>query len=98
VKPHLFHPEADQEYAAEAVKYGEISRELGDRFYDEIEGLIAQIRERPQTFRAFDPPARRHLSMDFPFAVIYLDQPELVWIVAVMHLHREPGYWKRRIE
>jgi hypothetical protein len=29
--------------------------------------------------------------------VIYLDQPERVWIVAVMHFKRKPGYWKQRL-
>ncbi len=98
MKPHLFHPEADSEYAAEVLKYGEISPALGGRFYDEIESLIAQIRAHPAMFRAFDPPARRNLSLDFPFAVVYLDEPEHVWIVAVMALRREPGYWKHRLK
>lgn len=97
MKPYLFHPAADQEYADAAGDYAQISPELGGRFFDEIEKLIAEIRERPRLFRAFDPPARRHLAVDFPFAVVYLDEPEYVWIVAVMPLKREPGYWKQRL-
>ncbi len=34
----------------------------GHRFYDEIEALIAQVREHPRQFRAFDPPAYRSLA------------------------------------
>lgn len=41
MKPHGFHREADAEYAAAAEYYGGISPELGGRFYDEIERLIA---------------------------------------------------------
>jgi hypothetical protein len=34
----------------------------------------------------------------FPYAFIYLDQPDRVWIVATMHMKREPGYWRQRME
>jgi len=40
---------------------------------------------------------RRHLTDRFPYGVVYLVEPDYVWIVAVMHLHREPGYWHKRL-
>jgi hypothetical protein len=46
----------------------------------------------------FDPPARRHFSVDFPYAIIYLNQPDRVWIVAVVHMKRKPGYWRGRLD
>jgi toxin ParE1/3/4 len=49
-------------------------------------------------FRQFDPPARRHFSLSFPYGVIYLELTDHLWIVAVMHLMRNPGYWKSRLE
>jgi hypothetical protein len=36
VKPHVFHPEADAEYAEAAERYAGYGLELGGRFYDEI--------------------------------------------------------------
>ena len=45
----------------------------------------------------FDPPARRHFSAAFPYAVIYVEKPDSVWIVAVMHTKRQPGYWRERL-
>jgi hypothetical protein len=47
VKPHAFHPEADAEYAAAAEQYAGLGLELGGRFYDEIERVIALIKEAP---------------------------------------------------
>ena len=44
MKPHVFHPAADAEYADAAAYYYRISPELGGRFYDEIERLIRDIR------------------------------------------------------
>lgn len=98
MKPHAFHPEAAEEYAEAAAFYARISLELGGRFYDEMERLIDDIRRYPERFRLFNPPARRHFSDVFPYAVIYLDQPDRVWIVAVMHFKRRPGYWKQRLD
>jgi len=98
VKPHAFHPEADAEYAEAAAYYAKQGGPgLGGRFYDEIERVIADIAAAPGLFRQYDPPARRNLSRDFPFAVVYLDEPDRVWILAVMPLRRHPDYWKHRV-
>jgi hypothetical protein len=45
----------------------------------------------------FDPPARRHISTDFPYALVYVETAEYLWIVAIMHLKRRPGYWRKRL-
>lgn len=97
MKRHAFHPEAEQEFTDAAGYYARISPELGGRFYDEIEKLILDIRGQPDRFRVFDSPVRRHFSDVFPYAVLYMDQPDRVWIVAVMHLKRRPGYWRERL-
>ena len=76
MKPHLFHPEADAEYADSALYYAEHGEDLGGRFYDEIERVIAEIAAAPHRFRQYDPPARRNLARDFPYAVVYLDEPD----------------------
>jgi plasmid stabilization system protein ParE len=97
VKRHIFHPEAEQEYLDAAGYYFQAGPELAGRFYDEIERLIADIRLQPDRFRVFDAPARRHFSDVFPYAVLYLNQPDRVWIIAVMHMKRRPGYWRERL-
>jgi hypothetical protein len=78
VKPHAFHPEAAQEYDEAAEYYARIQVELGGRFYDEMERLILDIRRQPDRFRLFDAPVRRYFSDVFPYAVIYLDEPDRV--------------------
>jgi toxin ParE1/3/4 len=97
VKPHAFHPEADEEYRQAAEYYTRINPELGRRFYEQIEGLIRDIRRQPRRFRLFDPPIRRHFSDVFPYAVLDVDQPDRVPIIAVMHMKRRPGCWKHRL-
>ena len=97
MKARAFHPEADEEYAQAAEYYARISPELGKRFCDQMERLILDIRRQPQRFRLFDPPIRRHFSSVFPYAVLYVDQPDRVLILTIMHMKRRPGYWRERL-
>lgn len=34
----------------------------------------------------------------FPFSIVYVALTELIYIVAIAHGSREPGYWKLRIQ
>lgn len=97
MKRAVFHPEASQEYL-EAIEYhAAVSVELGERFDSEIQRLVGEITRDPQRFFRFHPPVQRVLSPEFPYSVVYLDQLDRVWIVAVMHPKRRPGYWKQRL-
>lgn len=91
------HPEADEEFAAAVRYYSEISPELGLRFYHEMERLFREASLDPERFRKFDPPARRHFSHDFPYAIIFVEKPDKLRVVAVMHMKRRPGYWRERL-
>jgi plasmid stabilization system protein ParE len=97
VKPFRFHREALEEAKVAAAKYAAINPRLGDRFYDTIESLVREVCAHPTLFRQFDPPARRHFRRPFPYAVIYFDMPDHVWIVAVAPFKMPPGYWKKRL-
>jgi hypothetical protein len=94
---HLLHPEADEELAAAVRYYSEISPELGVRFYREMERLLREVCAHPERYWKFDPPARRHLSRDFSYAIVFLEKPEHIWVVAVMNMKRRPGYWRERL-
>lgn len=93
----VLHPDADAELSQGVDYYASIDQALGERFLGEIKRIIGEIALHPNTFRQFDPPARRHFSTWFPYGVIYLELPDQLWIVAVMHMKRRPGYWKPRI-
>jgi len=97
VKPHIFHPHAAEEYARAIEYYADIASELGIRFYDEIERLSREIRRQPDRFFRFSPPAQRALARKFPYSVVYLNQTDRIWIVAIMHAKRRPGYWRERL-
>ena len=94
---HAIHPAADAEFAEAVRYYAGINPPLGVRFYREIEQLIQVVCDQPDRFLRFSPPARRALSREFPYSVVYLAQPDRVWIVAVMHMKRKPRYWRERL-
>ncbi len=97
MKPARFHPEAEAELIA-AVAYYEGQRPgLGVDLRQEVEAAVATIRQNPQLFpeRAADGlrkcPVRR-----FPYAVCYMELDAEIWIAAVAHRKRRPGYWAGR--
>ncbi len=93
----VIHEEANREFREALDYYAQIDPELGARFYREMERLMHEVCAHPLLFRQFDPPARRHFTDRFPYGVVYLVLPDNIWIVAVMHLHREPGKWRARV-
>jgi hypothetical protein len=44
---------------------------------------LIEICQNPERYRLFDPPVRRRFSAIFPYAILYLDQPDRVVILAV---------------
>lgn len=44
----------------------------------------------------YEEEYRRYLLNHFPYGLIYRIDSELIFIIAVTHLQRKPGYWKTR--
>lgn len=63
-----------------------------------VEHAIGLIRESPQRWRVLEEDVRRCLTRVFPYAVLYTIEPDFILIVAVMHCHRKPGYWRHRLK
>ena len=97
MKPYRFHRQADAEFTAAAEHYAAINPALGQRFYITIHELLDEICASPTVHRMILPPARRHFRLPFPYAVVYIDRPDYVWVIAVSPFKREPGYWRERL-
>ncbi|MBM3333096.1 type II toxin-antitoxin system RelE/ParE family toxin, partial [Candidatus Sumerlaeota bacterium] len=59
------------------------------------EGLD-RIGEFPLLWPIYEGEYRRCLLKRFPYGLIYRIETERIYVMAVAHLHREPGYWKKR--
>jgi plasmid stabilization system protein ParE len=62
-----------------------------------ISSAIRIIAQAPQRWARYLHGTHRFVVQQFPFSVIYLDDPDLITIVAIAHAKRKPGYWKGRI-
>ena len=89
------HPEADAEFAAQVECYEGKERDLGVRFYREVMTSLDWIAENPLLPRLRKSYRRVNLKV-FPFYVAYVLEEELVWVLAVAHSKKRPGYWMRR--
>ena len=89
---------AEEEMNASARYYENQLAGLGQRFLIEIERAIEAIRTHPDSGTPFVASTRRKLLRHFPFALLYHITPAAIIIVAIMHQHRKPGYWKQRTD
>jgi len=71
---------------------------LGARFIAAVQSAVDHIVVAPQACRVMEEDVRRFLTKVFPYAVLYTIERDYILIVAVMHCHREPGYWHHRIQ
>ncbi|MBI5142103.1 MAG: type II toxin-antitoxin system RelE/ParE family toxin [Nitrospirae bacterium] len=97
MKPVRFHPEAEAEMLSAAKFYEAPQQDLGKRFLASVQNSLGRIKVNPFLYSEIEDGVRRCLTMTFPFGVIFRIMPEKFVIIAVMHLHRNPGYWKNRV-
>ena len=90
------HPEADEELEAAARWYEERQPELGDDFLDDFESALRHIVRDPQRPRLIHGGNRKLNFNRFPYAIVYELQKDVLYVKAVMHLHRRPFYWRHR--
>lgn len=83
----------------EAVAYYEArSPGLGLDFEAEVEASIETVREFPGRWPVRPDGTRRYLTRRFPYILVYLHHQDHIWIIAISHCKRRPGYWANRIE
>jgi hypothetical protein len=54
------------------------------------------VQQHPIAWRGLRGRFRRYLLQRFPYGVIYAIEGQAIYVAAVMHLKRKPGYWVPR--
>jgi toxin ParE1/3/4 len=98
MKPVKYHRLAESELVASALYYESRRKSLGDVFLDLVDETLADLRNNPAWGSPGEFETRSWKMRRFPFRLVYLEQTARIWIVAVAHLSRKPGYWSVRLE
>lgn len=94
-------PPAEAELFVAASYYEEQDSGLGLRFLDTVDRAAAWVVENPLAspvvlLRGVRTAVRRRRLQPFPYAVLYVVEPDLL-VVAIAHERRRPGYWMDRV-
>jgi len=92
-----WHDAAQSEFGEAAVYYEREVEELGARFIAQVEVAVAQILAAPLRPRCFVGECRKVRVERFPYSLIYRVKCGQLQIIAVAHMKRRPGYWKKRL-
>jgi len=97
MKPVRVHSEARAELDWEVAWYEARHRGLGVALITELDDIVAEIARDPQSGVRLEGRPYHFIRMRrYPFAVYFREFPEFVWIAAVAHHRRRPGYWMSR--
>ena len=78
--------------------YNSESAGLGDEFLVEVLNAMERIKHFPQAWHPFTDVTRRCQLRRFPYGIIYQILDAEILVIAIANLHRNPDYWKDRIE
>ncbi len=94
------HPEAQAELQESVAFYRkQAGHRWAERFKQRVAEGLSAIASNPER----NPPVaelegvRRIRLKQFPFSLLYINRPDHIWVVAVAHGSRKPGYWKGRM-
>lgn len=90
--------EAAADELREAINfYNSRQAGLGERFREQVELAVHEVCEHPQRCAYLAQDVQRQRVQTFPYDVLFTAGTELILVVAIMHHHREPNYWKPRL-
>lgn len=92
-----FFPPAQKELCEAVSYFNDQCAGLGFEFAAEIRKTIARILHFPAAWTMLSSRTRRCLTNRFPYAVIFQYTDTHLFIVAVMHLKREPDSWQNNL-
>jgi len=87
---------AESDIGDAAVAYELERRDLGFRFEEEVDRVIAAIADNPRQYQIVEPDVRRALVRVFPYSVYFTIVSDRARVFAVLHQHRNPETWKTR--
>jgi plasmid stabilization system protein ParE len=81
-----------------AIRYydSEGGRDLGDRFFSELEVAVGKVIENPRRFHFAAEDLRRVSLRKFPYHVLFEENPTRLKFLVLRHDRRHPSYGVNR--
>jgi plasmid stabilization system protein ParE len=90
------HFEAEQELLEHEAWYRQRSEVAAQGFLLELEHAIAAVRESPERWPVGRRGEHRYVFPRYPFILLYRIGSNEIFVTAVAHQSRRPGYWHQR--
>lgn len=82
----------------DAIKwYDAEAPEIADRFQNAIDEIVQRIEDNPRQFAPSSYNTRRAIVRRFPYLLIFREQSDACYVVAVFHMRRNPTIWQKRV-
>jgi plasmid stabilization system protein ParE len=66
-------------------------------FLREIDHAIQQVTDAPAQWPQYLAGTRRYVFPTYPYSLVYFVEDDVIWVVAVAHDKKRPGYWRKRL-
>lgn len=97
MKALRIHEAARSEANLAAIWYSERSPRSAQRFVDDLLAGFSNAAATPLRYPSYVLGTRRVVLKRFPYFIVFFDWQDEVYIVAVAHAKRRPGYWRERL-
>ena len=88
---------AETELDEAVIFYNSEQPGLGADFIVEFLNSLDRIKAYPKAWNPFTQNTRRCQLRRFPYGIVYQIFETEILVIAISHLHREPGYWQERL-
>lgn len=92
------HPEAIVDADAAFNWYADDNLSAAFGFRAELHATLREIGAMPTRFPRYVGSTQRAVMSAYPYAIVFRDEPNRVFVFAVAHGRRNPDYWKHRLK
>lgn len=92
----LLEPEAEAEFVEAQRWYAERSPLIAEAFRSAVARTLEVVESAPQRFPIAVLDIRKALVRRFPYVVYYVELPQVITVIAIIHARRDPRVWQER--
>lgn len=97
MKALAFHPRAEEEFARDTEFYAARSIRLAREFTEAVDQALSFVRSNPDAGTPVRGALRSWLVRRFPYSVIYREEENRIYVLALAPHRRRPDYWRERV-